>query len=523
MTSPKLATTRQGQRVYTDPTTGTTDLVSVTSALGNIGGKLDAMVGWAIKLTADEAATVAQQTAWDDAGLAEFDVTLVKKRAHAKRYEAAERGTAIHDHLDRYLTTGIRPSFDTVDVDHLPYVESGIRFVNDWAPQILHTEITVFNLDDRWAGTIDVLGHMPGIGTCILDWKTGKRLYLDNMVQQNAYANAQHGVNSDGQKVTLPPIDAVGVIHLHDDGTYSLHVEAPSPDLYDLFLHSLAISEALLDGHQFPPALTPPDPKPLQANLIERIRQLPETLVRPVWPSGVPGGLSTGIHTMAQLRAIETAIEPVETQTEASFNPAPQAGKVVGMHAGALAPAEQVTLLQAEYDKARQGLPPDLYTEVLQSASLLGHKKGTPPTQRFVNRVAGLLKHAWEQADIRTSRLADMASHVPPATWNMAIATTGLTTTIRATDSQVNTIEALLAAYTDGVLVADIEQGTLAVTPDTLAALMVRVGTKATILKAGKTQAKQVNLPAPKSAAQVADSPVLSALVSNNESRKTDD
>ena len=116
-----------------------------------------------------------------------------------------------------------------------------------------------------------------------------------------------------------------------------------------------------------------------------------------------------------------------------------------------------------------------------------------------------------------------MASHVPPATWNMAIATTGLTTTIRATGSQVNTIEALLAAYTDGVLVADIEQGTLAVTPDTLAALMVRVGTKATILKAGKTQAKQVNLPAPKSAAQVADSPVLSALVSNNESRKTDD
>ena len=158
MTSPKLATTRQGQRVYTDPTTGTTDLVSVTSALGNIGGKLDAMVGWAIKLTADEAATVAQQTAWDDAGLAEFDVTLVKKRAHAKRYEAAERGTAIHDHLDRYLTTGIRPSFDTVDVDHLPYVESGIRFVNEWAPQILHTEITVFNLDDRWAGTIDVAG-----------------------------------------------------------------------------------------------------------------------------------------------------------------------------------------------------------------------------------------------------------------------------------------------------------------------------------------------------------------------------
>ncbi len=98
MTAPSHSRNVNGVRYYTDPTTGRTDLISVTSALDNVGSP-DALIGWAIRLTADQAFDIDYANA-----------DALKRATHVEKNRAADRGTRVHETLEETVKVGHRPN-----------------------------------------------------------------------------------------------------------------------------------------------------------------------------------------------------------------------------------------------------------------------------------------------------------------------------------------------------------------------------------------------------------------------------
>ncbi len=138
MTAPSHSRNVNGVRYYTDPTTGRTDLISVTSALDNVGSP-DALIGWAIRLTADQAFDIDYANA-----------DALKRATHVEKNRAADRGTRVHEMLEETVKVGHRPNLAITDPEAWPYIQAGWRFLDEWAPQIHHCELQVFTANWRW-------------------------------------------------------------------------------------------------------------------------------------------------------------------------------------------------------------------------------------------------------------------------------------------------------------------------------------------------------------------------------------
>jgi hypothetical protein len=149
------------------------------------------------------------------------DPTMEEAKALAKPYEVSDiaknRGTTIHSIVEAYKATGAQI---VPPEEYKGYAEAFYSWVKDYKMNILEHEKTLFDEENKVAGTMDLLCKNNG-DTWVIDVKTGKDIYDEAFLQVSAYmkmAGANRG----------------GILLLQEDGKYKFE------ECHDYFEHFLA-------------------------------------------------------------------------------------------------------------------------------------------------------------------------------------------------------------------------------------------------------------------------------------------
>lgn len=110
--------------------------------------------------------------------------------------KAKNRGTTVHSIVEAYKA-GTFDIDDKVTNEYAGYAKAFKSWINDFKPEILENEKTVFS-PLGYAGTLDMLAKISGVPT-IVDIKTGKDIYPEANLQVSAYLEALK--NTNGNKV----------------------------------------------------------------------------------------------------------------------------------------------------------------------------------------------------------------------------------------------------------------------------------------------------------------------------------
>ena len=132
--------------------------------------------------------------------------TLLKK--------AGNIGTEVHNLADWFIAGELGKKRKT-DPPKLTTEESRRSFSRwkDWRDSVnltpLHSEEQVASLLHNYAGTLDLYAEVDG-ELCVVDYKTGKRVYEESFLQNCAYRMALHeqGHKTDGGWIIRLPKDA---------------------------------------------------------------------------------------------------------------------------------------------------------------------------------------------------------------------------------------------------------------------------------------------------------------------------
>lgn len=220
MSAPALARGRTGRRYVWPPNTDDPELVvpSVTTILNNLSKP--ALPNWAAREVAKYA--VEHIPTWenlppDDA------VDLLKRAPYRNMKNKGNIGTAVHAAVDAWVKEGLAGDVEVDDLDLLPYISGAVQYLNENVARIIHSEVTVFNRQYEYAGTVDGIVKLKSGAVAAVDWKTSNRVYPEHALQLVAYANADFVATDDGQEVDFPPITEAHVVHLPGDATYKAH------------------------------------------------------------------------------------------------------------------------------------------------------------------------------------------------------------------------------------------------------------------------------------------------------------
>jgi len=171
-----------------------------------------ALINWSANVTAEYAVNN-----WDD--LTELMVAerlkILKGARYAEKDAAARRGTEVHA-LAEQLARG-----EQVDVpDELAgHVESYVRFLDDWDPQPILLEATVYHRQYGYAGTLDMVADLNDGRRWLLDVKTTRSgVYGETALQMAAYRYADRYLDDQGNPRDMVPVNATGVIWVRSDG-----------------------------------------------------------------------------------------------------------------------------------------------------------------------------------------------------------------------------------------------------------------------------------------------------------------
>jgi hypothetical protein len=181
-------------------------LPSVTNILGSIAKP--ALVGWAAK-TEREMCLQAACDLWDEVPVgvkkmermayrATLEARIGKQKAHAKELaKAGEIGNQVHGLIEWNLKREMGKP-----VGEQPRISDAAQWAfmawEDWRKQAnlrpIDIEETVWSKQHGYAGTMDLLGELdlPDVGrvVAVLDWKSGKAIYPEALLQNAAYVNA---------------------------------------------------------------------------------------------------------------------------------------------------------------------------------------------------------------------------------------------------------------------------------------------------------------------------------------------
>lgn len=237
---------------------------SVTTILSG-GLPKEALIGWAAKMTAigairehSKIATLldgedlANPSNWDDetgkpitAGAATAYKLLWGYRFET-RDKAANLGTLVHDIAEAHVLGKPIPE---APEEAEPYVESLLRFLEDFQPEFEAVEAPVFSRKERYAGTLDAIATFPTLADhpdyahlgraprLLLDYKSGKGVYPEVGLQLAAYRYAETFLGMpDGSEAPVPEVDGGAVIHLRPDG-YELVPVRCDAEMFRMFLY----------------------------------------------------------------------------------------------------------------------------------------------------------------------------------------------------------------------------------------------------------------------------------------------
>lgn len=187
-----------------------------------------ALENWAATTTAKAAVD-----RWDE--LADLPVSARLDRLTRARWEVSDAakltGTKVHGYaedLSHGRDTDVPPQY-------VGAAEALARFMDEYRVEPVAVERPVFHARHGWAGTPDLLAGM-GTTLWLFDWKTGRGIYPEAVLQLSAYAHATHWLKPDGTVAEWIPPERCGAVHVTSDSA-TLYPIAPDTieDAYTAF------------------------------------------------------------------------------------------------------------------------------------------------------------------------------------------------------------------------------------------------------------------------------------------------
>ena len=160
----------------------------------------------------------------------ELAARWLKGAADRHRDDAADRGSAVHAAAEDLVLDKAREATRLILAgERLPdwperiaaRMASFVRFVDEWQPEYLAAEATVFNRAEAYAGTLDAAVLIPRLcdEPVVLDYKAGNRIYPEVAMQLAAYARGEFVGHPDQRtELAMPPVsrERAFVLHLTD-------------------------------------------------------------------------------------------------------------------------------------------------------------------------------------------------------------------------------------------------------------------------------------------------------------------
>jgi hypothetical protein len=236
--------------------------ISVTSAIKG-GLPKPYLIGWAAKVTAECAVdrySLLGQMIEGDSERAAID--WLKQARFRDMAEKADRGTIVHAAIESYLAGNpidkeavkeqLREARVPVKLHRSAFnMIEGVRaFLDDFEPEVLLSEATVYSRTHQYAGTLDILGRVT-VGKsrvpAVIDIKTSKRIYDEVALQLVGYARADFVGLLDGTEQPFPlrkgeKVEYGIVVRPKPSGGYEHAVFGLSDELFERYLAILAVA-----------------------------------------------------------------------------------------------------------------------------------------------------------------------------------------------------------------------------------------------------------------------------------------
>lgn len=212
---------------YVDLDAGGERVSGVTTLVGG-GLPKPALLNWAGDATAEYAIDN-----WETLGGLSTSERLKKLKGgrYEKRDAASNRGTQVHKLAERLMAD----ERVTVPDELVGYVQSCVRFLDDFQLRPLYVEAVVYSESRRHVGTTDLIGDvllpdMPeydyiprdadGFSRGLFDWKTSRSgIFGDVAMQLAPYRFSEFLIEPDtGDVVEMPEVAFCAGIHLRPDG-----------------------------------------------------------------------------------------------------------------------------------------------------------------------------------------------------------------------------------------------------------------------------------------------------------------
>lgn len=219
-----------------------TRLMSVTTIIGH-GIPKPELASWSAYETARTALDYAARLATiTDLKTERAALDWLIAAADRIRDEAAENGSLVHDYIEAFLLGQPLPAL-TAKAE--PYIKAFQHFLNEENPTVLHSEIVVASLRDRWAGKVDVFFQHDDAGLVVGDWKTSRKPRDTAAMQLAAYRRADCAWLADGTRIDPPVADQGLIIHIRPEkyrGGYRIYEADTSEEVYEAFLAATRVA-----------------------------------------------------------------------------------------------------------------------------------------------------------------------------------------------------------------------------------------------------------------------------------------
>lgn len=233
---------------YVDQETG--ERVPGVTTILDSGLPKKALINWAATATAEYAVDH-----WDE--LAELGPSARLKKLNGGRYaakdEAANRGTQVHKMGERLMAGESVVVPDPIRA----YVDSYVRFLDEFQLRVRHIEALVYSETHRYVGTFDIFGdialpdmpeydHLPRdsdgfVCDCLIDAKTNRSgIFGETALQLAGYRFAefmQPDPDDPDTAFEMPPVAWTGAVWIRPDG-YSLIPVTAGEEQHRAFLYA---------------------------------------------------------------------------------------------------------------------------------------------------------------------------------------------------------------------------------------------------------------------------------------------
>lgn len=259
MTSPVHATTQESGRFYTHPGSGEKfwSVSTISKALAK-----PFLIPWAAKMAGECAVKE-----WDYlATIKPADrIHRIKSASARNNARASAKGNQVHAIIEDWIRLGQPEEYDISqcprDADLIKWNEGGELLITKnelvsyfegfklWVAKFdvrfIHSETTVWNKKEKYAGTLDIIAELPHFVLpgeeepgciAIIDAKSGSGIYPEVGLQLAAYARAEFYLDENGEEIPLPPVEAAFALHVQPGVSHMIPVKIED-DVYNSFLY----------------------------------------------------------------------------------------------------------------------------------------------------------------------------------------------------------------------------------------------------------------------------------------------